>query len=402
MTRATLSRQDQQLRYAILPALVAGAAGFALTWLLLIPPNPAPPQPAATLRVRLEKGSRGDLAMDEAVARLLSQESLAKTLTAAGVLDGATKPSAAQQMAEQMREWVRVDIRLPDEAGVQEVLIRWAGDPREPLAGRLVKALARQLAARLAAVDPVRPQREYEAARSELSAAATAVADLRAQFETALEARPVRPAGTPPRQQPNVDQAARSLPALAEADDTQLARQRLLEFEQRRQLLADRLMPEHPEMRALEEKIDELKRAVARKPQPARQRRPPLEVPAEDRTRQEPDEGAIVQTRQLWQATLEAESRYTAALAHERGCWHALAVARGPFVAEIESTHESARGVERAAGWRQWLLSVLATIVCGGLALAAWPRRRQTLASAEEVRAVTRLPVVVIESASLN
>jgi hypothetical protein len=379
-------------------------AGFALTWLLVVPPANPPSQPAAKLRVRVGKGDRSELAMDEAVARVVSQENLAETLAHSGMLAGA-KSSVAHDAAEELRERIRVDIRVPDEAGVQEVLIRWAGDPREPLAGRLVKALSRQLAARLATKDPSAPQREYEAARSELSAAAAALTDIRAQFETALDAlgraQIDRRALASRQEDTSAEPTVGAPPNVAEADETQLLRQRLLEVEQRRQLLADRLTPEHPEMRALDEKIDELRSAIARRPETPKQRRPVVAVAREDRAGETPDEQAITRRRQLWQATLEAQNRYAAALAQERTCWRSLALARGHLVAEIESTRETGVSVEPAA-WRRWLVSLSVALLCVGLIFAAWPRRRQTFASAEEVRAITRLPVVVVQSASLN
>jgi hypothetical protein len=235
-----------------------------------------------------------------------------------------------------------------------------------------------------------------------LGAAETALANARAEFEMALNS-PVsaRPDEFVPESHHSGAPAATAL-ANSEADDTQLVRQRLAELEQRRRLLADRLMPEHPDMKALDEKIDELGAAIAHRPQPAAPRPQGVAtVPTYNQTDEDLDEKRIARSHQLWQAVVEVQNRYAAALAHEHECRRGLAATRGQLLAEIESPSEAVPTVERAA-WRRWLLSTFASLLCGGLVLALWPRHRRTFTSAEEVRAVTRLPVVVVESASLN
>jgi hypothetical protein len=348
--------------------------------------------------------------MDQAVARLVSTENLAKTLTEPNLLGRQVDASRASDVADRVRESVRVDIRAPDEAGVQEVRIRWVGDPHERIAGRVVTSLCRQLAAGLTATglgaaDSAETRDRYETARSELIAAETALASARAEFEAALSA----PGGarrrefTPEsRKQTIASTPAKALPNVTEADETQLARQRLAELEQRRETLADRLMPEHPDMKALGEKIEDLRSAIARRPAVATPPRAPIaELPIDNGQDAAPDEKWIARSGQLWQAVIEAENRYAAALAQEREHRQSLVPPRGRLVAEIDSTRENAPPAARAA-WRGWLLSGLTGLLAGGLVLALWPSRRQTFANAEEVRAVTRLPVVVLESASLN
>jgi hypothetical protein len=94
-----------------------------------------------------------------------------------------------------------------------------------------------------------------------------------------------------------------------------------------------------------------------------------------------------------------AQIRYKSAQAQEQARRQSL-VQVSRLMAEVEPAAAGSR-LDKATDWRRWLLTSMSAVLCGGFVIAVWPRRH-ALASAEEVHAVTRLPVVVVECASLN
>jgi hypothetical protein len=168
-------------------------------------------------------------------------------------------------------------------------------------------------------------------------------------------------------------------------------------------MLGDRLMPEHPEMRALDDKIAALRASLGQRSGPVptyRDERPSFEpIPAPER--QTADYDALgTKLGKLGQQLLVAQAQLESAAEQERSSWQALCTARTRTVAEIETAT-----VVRAAiigGWQRWLVAVFCGLFSGGLVLAIWPSPLATFRSVEEVRAVTHLPVVVVPRSALN
>ncbi|HET6883573.1 MAG TPA: hypothetical protein VFI31_25700, partial [Pirellulales bacterium] len=309
----------------------------------------------------------------------------------------------AAALVQTVRDQLRVDLKPPDAAGVETMILRWTGTPTASCS-RLLNLLARRFVEQFANRDVGASEAAYAAAREARVEAETAVDDSRQRFESALVAlqsrRPEAIAAVPSKREPTL--APRPAPGISpDRNGFVLLEQQLADLENRRQTLAERLMPEHPEMRALEAKIDSLRArlggALVSETYVARELQP---HPVAADLSSPPDIAATREVVSLAQALLGAQSDYSSAAEHERACWEALCAARNRLVAEIEPCPELP--VAERAGWPRRLVASLTALLCGALVRVMWPVRRLTFSTAEEVRAATRLPVVVITRASLN
>lgn len=375
-----------------------GLAAFAATWLLLAPASDELPSPVAVVR----RQAAGDDQVERLAVELLRSENLRRLMREAELdRDGSSTRNSG--LAEWARSNLRVEFAGTDRAGKQIVSVRWAGEPGAKGAARLVNSLARQLADHPSTTDERSLQRQLDQAHADAIAAERALTHARRQFDEALAAAPVDPQypAAPP---PASVRTPTTAPESSEHAAWFLARQQLAELEQRRETLAERLMPEHPEMRSLDEKIDVLRSSLNNQPTPAPAVADSMpETVTDDVAQAGPvPSPELERVKQLGRKVLAAQERYNAALSVERAYWQRFAQAPGGTLAEIESAVETTQLAGHLLRWRRWLVSLIVAIAFAGLTLAIWPVGRQTFTSVEEVRAGTRLPVVVVDRLMLN
>jgi hypothetical protein len=387
---------------ALLASLGASAAALTFAWLLLSLPGDLPPKPFATVRVRAVGDDRGEIAIEQTVADLLRSENLASAVNEAWYAGQANDRVISAAAIEGIRELLRIDLGLVNEAGVQTITIWWTGDPRRHAAARLVNVLARRLATKLPDVQLGPYQAEYIAAQGDVEAAQKAVDEAGRRLEAALTALDdvfaLSSTGPSAAGRPDADAAAPT----TTLDDSRLLRQRLVDLEARRQTLAERLMPQHPEMKALDDKIEQLRSALAVRDVSSFERLPnvveTVTVPARESAFAQ---AAKAELQASQQAVRLAQANYKTAQLRQRKSLESVVEASRQLMPEIVPAAPIASIRYAMSAWKRWLLSATTALLCGGLVIAVWPRP-QALASAEEVRAVTRLPVFVIESTTLN
>ena len=380
-----------------LGATAIGLAAFAATWLLLAPATIEPPAPVAVVR----RQASGDDQLEPLVADALRIESLRSLIDETGLLaNGAVDRKS--DLADWARRSLRVEIGEVDRAGKQAISIRWVGEPATSGAAQLVNVLARRLADQAPTRDVRSLERQLNQAHAEAAAAERAVARARQQFDAALAAvssHSQLDAGPPPTPQPR----PAPVPESSDHAGWLQSRQQLVELERRREVLAERLMPEHPEMKAIDEKIDVLRSALNNQPTPAPAVadafEPAVESPLPAGRASIPE---LAQVEQLGREVVAAQQQYDRALAAERTCWKRLAETPTGTLTEIEPALETPQLAVPRAGWQRWLVSSVAALAFGGLAFVLWPGRQQIFRSVEEVRASTRLPVVVVDRVMLN
>jgi hypothetical protein len=391
-------RVGGRLVAAIASALVA----FCVTWQVL---KPAPTtQPELTTIVRERGLFATEVAQQElAIGQLVSPENLVSAISEAQFQMSGPVGSSAESI-QAVRDRLRVDVSAPDKAGVQTMTVRWVGNASTS-AAQLLNMLARRFVTQVASRDAGAYEASHAAARQALTEASRAVDDARHELESVVAA-----ARVPRRESPAVSptHSPTHAPRLAprpepDRDAWGLLGQQLTELESRRQALAERLMPEHPEMVALDEKIATLRtrlgnafqaeanNASIAEPTPTRAAVPDFT----------PQEAPMTSEIVRWGEELAtAQKRYASAAERERASWEALCSARNRLVAEIEPAMFSPVAV--LPSWPRWFVSLLTAAVCGLLMQVVWPRRKLTFSTAEEVRAATHLPVVIVSRASLN
>jgi hypothetical protein len=185
-------------------------------------------------------------------------------------------------------------------------------------------------------------------------------------------------------------------------DSWLLLEQQLADLEIRRQALSERLMPEHPQMKALDQKMSALRTRLADQP-------PPTHTPPHSRTAALPPIAALTAASEhgftahiaaLADDLAAAQSAYETAAAQERATWQAMNTRAYDGLVELEPATTPPPAVVHGGQYR--LIASLCGLMSFALVLAFWPKHRLTFSSVEEVRAVTRLPVVAVSRRSLN
>lgn len=380
---------------SLLGAGAVGVAAFSATWLLLAPAAVETQGPAAVVRRQASDSDQ----LDRRLVEVLRTQSLRRLVDEAAI---GGRSQGQRDLVEWARANLRVEISDPDRAGKQTVAIAWVGEPDVKGAARLVNLLARELADQPSPPDLRSLERQLDQAHADAVSAERALARARQEFGDALAAASAQPqfdAVPPPAAEPKPTPATESSGHAAWFT----ARQQLAELERRRDVLAERLMPEHPEMKALDEMIDVLRSSLNNQPTPAPMVAEASGAVAESTaavSRFAP--AALDRIHELGRKVASAQEQYSAALSAERACWQRLAQASGGPLAEIEPAAESPQLAGHASPWQRWLASLFAAIGFGGLAFVAWPCGKTTFTSVEEVRASTRLPVVVVDHVMLN
>lgn len=405
-----LMRRESQIdgnRFRLTALAASGAAGvvaFVIAISLLIEQSPDRSHLLAVIRGRgLSDGDR--LPQQElAIASLLSSENLAAVIQKAD-FDQNRRRVGSEELIEEARSALRVDLGRPDEAGVTAITLRWMAENTEA-AARLVNLLARQLVSQLQGNNGRAEESSYALAQQALKDASAAVEEARQRFHAALAgaetaAQPLNaPTVAPPRRA--IRKAAP--PAEAELRRWHYLEQQLSELEGRRATLGDRLMPEHPEMKALDEKIAAIRANLAYQPSPASSNDDAIELeeptlaPQRPDIRQNPELLATIS--QLGAELVDAQSKYESAAERERAAWKTLCAVRGRVVIEVEPAVAGASA--KTAGWRMWLVAAICGVLCSGLVFTFWPAPKLTFSTIEEVRSATRLPVIVVGRGSLN
>jgi hypothetical protein len=405
MRRETRSRQDRYKLEARLAAVAAGLVAFACTWLLLAPAAIKLTQPTAVVRQRHRSDPAEVLPPEQAIAALLSAQHLGEAIHEANFMADADLPVGSAEWVEYVRENVRIDLGVPDEAGMQTTVLRWTGRLPNAGAARLLNVLARRLAMQPATSDGGLREAQHRSAQQAVQAARHAVDDTRRQLDAALTAQrdhSVIIEDAVARSKP-VEQPRQASAIAPEQDDRFLLQQRLLDLETRRQALAERLMPEHPEMKAIDQKIAAMRMGLTNRPPAPSEPLPDVAMNTIEPPAALPEQGVLAdRVRQLSQALLAAQEAYTSACDRERTCWRALEAMRATPLAEIEPARMDTPTKATGVAWRRWLVSLTTALTCGGSVLALWPRRRANFTTVEEVRAATRLPVIVVSRGSLN
>jgi hypothetical protein len=388
---------------ALLTALLAIVAGFAGVWLLDPAPTIRPSRPAATVKLRILSGDHSSESLERAVAELLRPETLAVALGDARVTVVEQAHTAIGEVVEKVRRSLRVDIGSLGAGGMQEVKIRWIGDPQDPTAPRLVNVLAHQFAPTVVNLQLTPYRMAHDTALADVRTAESAANETAQQFDADLAMLETRvPASSSPVVADVSADGTSRVPGTSASQETRLLRQRLIDLESRRQALLERLTPEHPEMKTLDEKIEQLRSTLSV------QRELPHERIARTTVASVPpaqDTAAIAtrtaNLRQTRQALLAAQAKFKAAQAREQSCLQTLVDASANLAAEIEPAVPNPAVDAAAVKWKRFLLASVTALLCGALVIAVWPQPR-TLASADEVRTVTHLPVVILECASMN
>lgn len=393
-------------RAALAAAVAAGLASFCLVWQVLKPAASPQPQLAAVARMRGPSDDTQLAQRELAVAALLSPENLSAAMRDAGLPTDASETALGHRdSVEKVRERLRIELGAADAAGMQTVAIRWTGEA-SPSTARLVNLLARRLAQRLSAPDTASQEAAHNLARQTVREASKALSEARGRLASAVTAagsvQEPEPASPVPA---NEDSEAPHLapPREAVRDRGFLLGQQLADLESRRQTLSERLMPEHPEMKALDAEIAVLRTRLADQPPPqdAAYVRRTAPEPIAPSTRASDHQAVTAQIAELADELAAAQAEYESAAAQERVAWQAINARRNGDVTQIEPA-VVASVPSAGQPWQRWLIASLCGLMSFALVLAFWPRPRLTFSTVEEVRAVTRLPVVAVSRRSLN
>lgn len=392
-------------------AAVIGVATSATVWWLIKPSSAGQHELAAVIRQRGVFNDAQPGQQDLILAKVLSTDSLHYALRDSHFAPDDNPSADEPETLESVRTRLRIDIGQTDEAGMQTVTVRWTG-AKSPSAARLINVLARRLleggshAHRHTEGDLRQMELEYAAARQTATDAERRLSEARQQFEAALavahetDQTPVVAASPP--EETLAGEPTLAPPLDAAKNSWFLFRQQLADLESRRQELAERLMPEHPEMKAIDEKIVTLRARLAQQPptpavhaitRPAPVRSV-LPLPGEDATKT----AARLATR--GEALVAAEAEYASAIGRERVAWQSFCAARNRSLAEIQPARFATAPAERT--WTRGCIATLCGTLCGALVALIWPARRLTFSTVEEVRAVTRLPVIALSRHTLN
>lgn len=374
------------------------AAITALTIVsLALSPSTSQPTASPVAVVRLIAGG-GDLEI--AAARLLTIEQLSRALresrfSAVQGLADVSLPEAA----EQVRPNLRVDIAPGGRGDASTVTVRWIGDASTPGAAALVDWLAQHfndapLVERIAAAE-----QSHQAAVAKLREAGDAAGVAEESFQRALAEAEVPQIEDLPSTHRTTDADAIGPAGGAPASAGRRAQlqSQLDELESQRGSLAERLMPAHPEMRALDAQIAAVRAKLAEAPAAEK-------PPTADSALPEPPRGSpygaasnLSELGRQWEEVLIARRRHEAAAREERLAWQRLTQSRAGRSVEIVPA-SFARPSGPAVAWWRTAAAGLAGWLAGWLVLAFWPSPTAPLTSIEQVRRATRLPVIVVPS----
>ncbi len=380
-------------------AVSFGAALVTLVVATLAVNLGAPAEPAAPVAVVRQTAGGGD--WEIAAAQLLTVEQLSRALresqfpAAQGIAD-----MALAEVAERVRSNLRVDLAPGGRGAPPTATIRWIGDRGTPGAAALMNWLAHHF------VDIRQTDRIAAAEQTHRAAAAKlreATEDVRAadqSFQRALadagrsEGRDL-PATPPTIEEPSLESAAATPAGARPARRAQLQSQ-LAELEAQRSALAERLMPAHPEMKALDTQIASLRAKLADTAAletPGDVALPP--PPAGEASKDAAPHWAGLHRQ--WQAVATARRQHETALAAERAAWEWLTRSKSGEPVEIVPA-SPAPSAAPEAGWWKSAATGLAAWLAGWLVLVCWPSPTAPLTTAEQVRRATRLPVIAVPS----
>lgn len=415
----------------------AALAALIVSWLVLAPVKARLPVavPAITLKYSLPAGAEKPPKASEA---MLDGGCLERALVAVDYSGARTLgPVALARLAERVRPAIEVEALAddaPEPAGTAAITIRWLADPRIEGAAGLVDALAREWTAKWQTEIIARDEQAAQAASRALATATAKVQKLQTEFDAALTRldgsgdvlsnapHAVSNSGGPtlaPAEPPSPAKpiaAARGNAAPATARITHVAsssRQARLEseledLEIKRDSLGERYTSSHPEMRALEEQIAEVRAALANTSYPITEE--PLPPPSIASTGEPPAEAprptvvapsAAPWRRQLLTEAQAAWRRLSTAIVAREGAAQAagraqakLAEVRG--AAAIERLPAAGPAPVVAVSWPLAVLALFAAGCAGWLTLCLWPTAGAVVRDADELRRTTRLPVIVV------
>lgn len=375
----------------------AALAALAIVSLALSPgtsPQTAPP--VAT--VRLMAGG-GDLEI--AAARLLTIEQLSMALRESRfpAVQRLADVSLAEA-AEQVRPNLRVDIDPGGRGAPPTATIRWIGDTSTPGAVMLVNWLAQHFndapqAERIAAAE-----QSHLAAAAKLREASDAVVTAENNFQQTLAKAELPQIDDLSNTRRTTDAEAIEPaigPPLGAGRRAQLQAQ-LDELESQRSSLAERLMPAHPEMRALDTQIAGVRAKLAEAP--VLKNPPAAALPAPPEPPRASPYGAAADLSNIsrpWEAVLVARRHHDTAAGEERLAWERLTQIRASRSVEIVPASLARPSGPSVAWWRA-AATGLAGWFMGWLVLVVWPSPTAPLTSIEQVRRATRLPVIMAPS----
>ncbi|HJT34008.1 MAG TPA: hypothetical protein VJ783_18325 [Pirellulales bacterium] len=379
---------------AVVVSFCAAIAALTIVSLALSPGTPQETAPPVAV-VRLLDGG-GDLEI--AAARLLTIEQLSRALresrfpAARGIAD-----VALAEAAEKVRPSLRVDIDPGGRGDTPAVTIRWIGDTSTPGVLTLVNWLAQHFNDAPQAERIVAAEQSHQAAAAKLHEANDAVAIAEESFQRAIaeaelpeiedlhsarrttDVHAMEPAGG------SSSAAGRSSPLQAQLD----------ELESQRGSLAERLMPAHPEMRALDEQIAAVRAKLAEAP--AIDSPPAVAVPVPPRASPYGPASNLPAIGRQWEAVHVARRRQEAAAGEERLAWQRLTQSRAGRSVEILPATSAGPSGPTVAWWRA-AAAGLAGWLAGWLVLVFWPSPTAPLTTIEQIRRTTRLPVIAVPS----
>lgn len=375
------------------------AALTALTIVSLILSSGTQPQTASPAAVVRRIAGGGDLEI--AAARLLTIEQLSRALRESRfpAVQGNADVLLAEA-AEQVRPNLRVDIDPGERGSAPAITIRWIGDPSTPGAVPLVNWLAQHFndtpqAERIAAAE-----QSHQAAAEKLREASDGLRTAENSFQRALadaelpeiedlpgtrhekDVQAIEPAGGSP------STAGRRAQLQAQLD----------ELESQRSSLSERLMPAHPEMRALDTQIAAIRAKLVDDPTPEGPL--PAAVPTPPAPPRDSPYGSASSFSDIgrqWEAVLVARRYQDAAAGEERLAWERLAQSRVGRSLEIVPASLARPSGPTVAWWRA-AAAGLAGWLAGWLVLVLWPSPTAPLTTTEQVRRATRLPVIAVPS----
>lgn len=420
-------------------AACAALATLIIAWLVLTPVKARLPgvAPAVTLQWQTSTSSY----RKTAIAPVVDPESLSRALVAVDYCGArGLRPVALAALAERVRPSLHLEPlanEWTNSPGTSGVALRWRGAARDPNAAALVEALARELASRWQTQTVQRDEQASEEATQALSAATTKIQELQVEFDQALtrlgelgEGVGNTPRGVPPTAagptlappEPAVNSpgiaASRTPPAARHPSGYALAsRQARLEseledLEIKRDSLAERLTPSHPEMRALDEQIGEVRAALANASYPAVEE--PLPEPGTASRNELSSQAAaapavvplrnapwrmqsLTQTQAAWRRLAAAlVARDKAALAASRAQTELRQALRSAVVERLPATVSQPPVVEVA--WSLVAAVLAAAGAAGWLVISFWPMSGAVVLDADDLRQTTRLPVIVVPS----
>lgn len=379
---------------AIVVSFCAALAALTIVSLALSPGTPQETAPPVAI-VRLLDGG-GDLEI--AAARLLAVEQLSRALresrfpAARGIAD-----VAMVEAAEKVRPSLRVDIDPGERGDAPAVTVRWIGDASTPGAVTLVNWLAQHFNDAPQAERIVAAEQSHQAAAAKLREANDAVAIAEESFQQTLAEAELPEIEDLPSARHTTDvhameptggsssAAGRRSPLQAQLD----------ELESQRNSLAERLMPAHPEMRALDAQIAAVRAKLAEAP--ATDSPPTAAVPVPPRASPYGPAANLPAIAQQWEALLVARRRQEAAASDERLTWKRVTQNRAGRSVEIVPASLAGSKGPTVAWWRA-AAAGLAAWLAGWLVLAFWPSPTAPLTTLEQVRRATRLPVIAVPS----